>query len=204
MDYNNIMKLTTELAGKVFNIQRFSIQDGPGIRTTVFMKGCPLNCLWCSNPESQSPDSDIAHRDSLCTGCGDCIPVCEEKAIRLSPNKDRFRIKINRERCVSCGKCVDTCLAEALKAYGQTLTVDEVFDEVKRDIDFYSRSEGGVTAGGGEPLMQADFVTELFRRCREIGIHTTLDTSGHGTINALKKVLVETAGIKDIAAKITN
>ena len=185
------MRSSAVLTGNIFNIQRFSIQDGPGIRTTVFLKGCPLKCLWCSNPESQSPAPMIAHRDSLCNGCEKCIYVCAEDAIRLSKSSEKYEIKIDRERCNSCGKCIKVCTVGALKVYGQTMTIDEVFDEVRKDSDFYSNS-GGVTAGGGEPLMQADFVTELFRRCNQIGIHTTLDTCGYASITTLEKVLDET------------
>lgn len=186
------MRSSAIVTPSVFNIQRFSIHDGPGIRTTVFLKGCPLRCLWCSNPESQSPVPEVAHRDSLCTGCGDCLKVCDEEAISLSSSDVAFKIKVDREKCNNCGKCVDVCTIRALKVYGQTMSVDGVFDEVRRDIAFYSNSGGGVTAGGGEPLGQADFVAELFRRCRRIGIHTTLDTCGYSSVSALEKVLAET------------
>jgi pyruvate formate lyase activating enzyme len=186
------MKSVATIGGYVFNIQRFSIQDGPGIRTTVFMKGCPLRCAWCSNPESQNPFPEVGHRDSLCTGCGRCQEICEEMAINVTSRDTGFSIRINRERCTNCGKCIDVCMPAALQFCGQRKSVDEVFDEVKKDSLFYSNSGGGVTAGGGEPLNQADFVAELFRRCRRVGIHTTLDTSGHSSASALEKVLAET------------
>ena len=186
------MKSKKEITGSVFNIQRFSIQDGPGIRTTVFLKGCPLRCLWCSNPESQKPGPEIAHRDSLCTGCGDCLNVCEEEAIILSSNNGAFGIKIDREKCTNVGKCIDVCSAGALKVYGQTMSVDEVFDEVRRDVAFYANSGGGITAGGGEPLMQPDFVASLLKRCKRIGIHTAIDTCGYAPVSDLEKVLEQT------------
>lgn len=186
------MKSSAIVSGCVFNIQRFSIQDGPGIRTTVFLKGCPLRCLWCSNPESQSPVPEVAHRDSLCNGCGDCLKVCTPEAISLSSSDRGFQIKIDREKCNNCGKCIDVCIAGALKFYGQYMSIDEVFDEVRRDTAFYSNSGGGVTASGGEPLSQADFVVELFRQCKRIGIHTTMDTCGYASVSALEKVLPET------------
>lgn len=186
------MKSGATLTGMVFNIQRFSIQDGPGIRTTVFFKECPLRCLWCSNPESQSPFPEVAHRDSLCTGCGDCLKVCDQEAISVTTSDGAFAITIDRERCTNCGKCIDACTVGALRFYGQTMSIDEVFDEARRDMDFYSNSGGGVTAGGGEPLRQADFVAEWFRRCRGIGIHTVLDTCGYARVSALEKVLPET------------
>jgi pyruvate formate lyase activating enzyme len=183
---------STIVTGSIFNIQRFSIQDGPGIRTTVFLKGCPLKCLWCSNPESQRTVPEIAHRDSLCNGCEKCLEVCAEKAISLRLSDEKYEIKIDRERCNSCGKCVEVCTAGALKVYGQIMSIDEVFDEVRRDSQFYANSEGGVTAGGGEPLLQADFVAELFHLCKRMGIHTALDTCGYASISVLEKVLAET------------
>ena len=186
------MKSVERVIGNVFNIQRFSIQDGPGIRTTVFLKECPLKCLWCSNPESQSPFPEVAHRDSLCTGCGECLKACASGANSLSSIHGAPKIKIDRDKCINCGKCIDVCIAGARKAHGQRMSVDEVFDEIRRDISFYSKSGGGVTASGGEPLCQADFVTELFRWCRRIGIHTAIDTCGYASVTALKKVLSET------------
>lgn len=118
--------------------------------------------------------------------------MCTEEAISLSSSDGGFKIKIDREKCNNCGKCIDICTAGSLKFYGQTMSIDEVFDEVRKDTDFYSKSGGGVTASGGEPLEQSDFVAELFRRCRRIGIHTTLDTSGYSSLSALEKVLAET------------
>ena len=131
---------SSAIIGIVFNIQRFSIQDGPGIRTTVFLKGCPLECLWCSNCESQYSFPELAHRDLLCTGCGDCLKVCVEEAIRLSEGA----IKIDRKRCTNCGDCIDVCQIGALRIFGQHMTVDEVLSEVKKDGLCYLNSDGGV------------------------------------------------------------
>jgi pyruvate formate lyase activating enzyme len=186
------MKSGGTITGTIFNIQRFSVQDGPGIRTTVFLKGCPLTCLWCSNPESQSPLPEVAHRDSLCIGCGVCLKVCDRGATRLIAGEGVPRVEIDRRKCVTCGKCIEACSARARKIYGQTMTVEEVFEEIRKDIDFYSNSGGGVTASGGEPLSQADFVTELFRQSHRIGIHTTLETCGYAERSVLEKVLPET------------
>jgi pyruvate formate lyase activating enzyme len=180
------------ITGTIFNIQRYSVQDGPGIRTTVFLKGCPLRCLWCSNPESQNSFLEVAHRDSLCVGCGKCVKICTQGAIRLIADDESSRVMIDRGKCITCGKCVEGCAAEALKIYGQKMSVTEVFDEVRRDIDFYANSGGGVTASGGEPLNQPDFVRELFRRCRRIGIHTAIETCGYGSLADLERVLSET------------
>ncbi len=142
--------------GTVFNIQRFSIQDGHGIRTTVFLKSCPLVCLWCSNPESQSPLPEVAHRDSLCSGCGNCIKACAQGTISLIAGDEDSKIKIDRGKYINCRKSVDTCTAGALKVYGQTMSVAEVFNEVRRDNAFYAKTGGGVTAFGGGLLSQAE------------------------------------------------
>jgi pyruvate formate lyase activating enzyme len=169
----------------IFNIQRYSIHDGPGIRTTVFLKGCPLRCSWCSNPESQNPWLEIAHGDSLCNKCGKCVDVCPRQAISVGDNG----IKIYRDRCNNCGQCVEVCLPEALKIYGKEMTAWEVFCEVKKDAEFYRDSGGGITASGGEPLYQPTFLAALFQLCRNNGIHTAIETTGCVDPEALKQVL---------------
>jgi len=173
------------ITGTVFNIQRYSIDDGPGVRTTVFMKGCPLSCLWCSNPESQNPVPEISWRYTSCVRCGCCVMACPLKLITLENNE----ISVNRAACDRCGKCVDACVHEAMNISGKQMTVDEVFAVVKRDYDYYEASGGGVTASGGEILDKSDFVAELFRRCREADIGTCADTSGFGSPESLKKIL---------------
>jgi pyruvate formate lyase activating enzyme len=174
--------------GTVFNIQRYSIQDGPGIRTTVFLKGCPLRCRWCSNPESQNPLPEIAHRDSLCTQCGKCLEVCSPRAIKLG-NKT---VAIDRKLCNNCGKCVDVCLPGALKFFGSQMSAAEVLREVEKDVQFYRTSSGGVTVSGGDPIYQPDFVAALFRLCRDRGIETCIETTGCGSARALEKILAYT------------
>ena len=173
------------LEGIVFNIQRYSIDDGPGVRTTVFLKGCPLSCLWCSNPESQNPLPEVTWRYTSCKQCGTCINTCPQEAIAFVDGD----VRIDRAKCVRCGKCVDACVPEALSMSGKKMSVDEVFGVVKRDFDYYEASGGGVTASGGEILGQADFVAALFKRCREEGIGTCADTSGFGDPAALEKIL---------------
>lgn len=173
------------LEGMVFNIQRYSIDDGPGIRTTVFLKGCPLRCLWCSNPESQNPQPELMHRFTLCRMCGRCASVCPKHAIQLSGNQ----WSIDRKLCDVCGRCVSACWFGALKIVGDRMSVDEVLTEILKDKDFYIESRGGVTLSGGEPLFQAEFTLEFFRACKAVDIHTCLDTSGYGDEKDLKEIL---------------
>jgi pyruvate formate lyase activating enzyme len=177
-----------EITGTVFNIQRFSVQDGPGIRTTVFTKGCPLECPWCSNPESLKPYPEVAHVGPLCQQCGTCKEACDLKAISLAEKG----IRIDREKCDNCGKCVEVCTNNALKLFGKEVSVEEVFEEAIKDKLYYHSSDGGVTASGGEPLRQARFVSALFECCHEEGLHTTLDTTGHGRQSDMEMVLENT------------
>ena len=174
--------------GIIFNIQRFSVHDGPGIRTTVFMKGCPLQCRWCSNAESVNNKPELGIIRSSCNNCGRCLSVCPEEAISFDGNIIQF----NRDRCTACGECVAVCCTGALTIYGKQVTLDDVFKEVNKDKAFYGDSSGGVTVSGGEPLIQADFVTALFQRCREAGICTCLDTCGYVVTDKLKEVLAFT------------
>lgn len=161
--------------GLIFNIQRFSIHDGPGIRTTVFMKGCPLSCRWCSNPESMSGRPQLMVRDVKCAVCGACVEVCPEKAISLTAEHGR---RIDWDSCTQCLECVPACLYEALTAVGRYADVGEVVQEVIRDEVFYKNSGGGVTLSGGEPMIQYEFVRDLLAACKEQGLHTALDTTG--------------------------
>ena len=159
-------------SGIIFDIKRYAIHDGPGIRTTVFLKGCPLRCQWCANPESQKASPEIAFMPSECIGCGGCADVCPEKAMTLKkglPLRDPAS-------CVSCGSCADQCPSEALQLMGRSTTVDAVFDDISADQPFWERSGGGVTLSGGEPLMQLDFAAALLRRCHENYLHTVLDS----------------------------
>ena len=177
--------MSSNIEGIVFNIQRYSIDDGPGVRTTVFVKGCPLTCLWCSNPESQSYQPEPTWRYTSCKQCGTCVSACPSEAIRLEGGE----VLIDRSKCKRCGKCIEACVPEALSMSGKRMTVDEVFAVVKRDYDYYEASGGGVTASGGEILGQADFVAALFKQCREAGIGTCADTSGFGDKAAFEKIL---------------
>ncbi len=172
--------------GTIFDIQRFAVHDGPGIRTLVFLKGCPLRCLWCANPESVNPQPELGFIKANCDGCGKCLAACPQQAISLD---DESRPAIARERCNNCGQCSMDCSPHALIVYGREQSAEEVFNEVKRDNVFYRSSGGGVTVSGGEPLQQASFVKSLFSICREAGIPTALETCGFAPASILKEVL---------------
>ncbi len=161
--------------GLIFDIQRFSIHDGPGIRTTVFMKGCPLRCLWCSNPESQDPFPILITRDIKCTRCGECATVCPTGAIIIDNDEGRI---IDWSACTQCLECVDACKFQALNVCGKYMSIEEILEEVLRDKPFYRNSGGGVTVSGGEPLLQWEFVSELCKTFKENQLHTALETSG--------------------------
>lgn len=170
--------------GVVFDIMRFSTHDGPGIRTTVFLKGCPLACAWCHNPESQSIQPELMLRPNLCIRCGACIEACPEGAIYAEDGL----ILTDIERCILCTACSEACYAEARELVGREMSVAEVAAEVARDIPVYEESGGGVTFSGGEALMQRDFLSALLAECKRRGIHTALDTSGYAPWATLESV----------------
>ncbi|OFW58680.1 MAG: hypothetical protein A2133_08165 [Actinobacteria bacterium RBG_16_64_13] len=175
----------TSTKGTVFNIQRYSIDDGPGIRTTVFFKGCPLSCVWCSNPESQNLAPELMHRDSLCKRCFRCVEACPAGAITVGSDG----IVIDRDLCDACGECVSTCTHDAMRITGKEMSVDEVFDVVRRDADYYRDSGGGVTLSGGEVLFQPEFALALLKRFREAGFDTCVDSSGQGDTEGLRRLI---------------
>ena len=164
-----------EQKGIVFNIQKFSIHDGPGVRTTVFLKGCPLRCRWCSNPESQLSKVQVMYHSDNCTHCLKCIHTCPGKAVTEAEDG---RIRIDFNKCTGCLACVQGCPGRALTNEGEYKTIDEVVDVCMQDIDFYEESGGGVTISGGEGMMQPDFAEALVLRLKEKGIHTAIETTG--------------------------
>lgn len=171
--------------GLVFDIQHFSIHDGPGIRTTVFLKGCPLACLWCQNPESQSGSPQILTYAERCVGCGACAAVCPRGAIELREG----RAHTDRDLCTGEGACVAACQYEARLLVGRRMTAGEVLTRVQADTLFYERSGGGVTLSGGEPLAQPSFARALLQLCREAGLHTAVDTCGYASWSVARAVL---------------
>ena len=175
----------TDIKGVIFNIQKFSIHDGPGIRTTVFLKGCPLQCKWCSNPESIYGSPEVMVHDIRCIHCGECRDVCPEGAIIAIEGSQR----IDREKCTKCMECVKVCHSKALESVGRYVSVNEVLEEVAKDSLFYQNSGGGVTLSGGEPLLQWRFARGLLQRCKERGFHTALDTTGFASWDVMEDVL---------------
>ncbi len=169
------------VTGIVFDIRKYSIHDGPGIRTAVFFKGCPLDCRWCHNPEGKSFKPELLLRPARCITCGSCIEACQPDAID-------DHIQTDRSRCIACGKCTLVCPSEARELTGREVTVDAVLAEVESDRVFYERSGGGVTFTGGEPLSQPRFFLALLSACRERGLHIVLDTSGFASRKVLEEV----------------
>jgi pyruvate formate lyase activating enzyme len=160
--------------GIVTDIQRFSVHDGPGIRTTVFLKGCNLRCAWCHNPETLRPGPELQVLLARCIGCGACLEACPNGAHEVRADGERL---FHRDRCTACGACADVCYAGALVLVGREMTVEEVVAEVLEDRPFYEESGGGVTLSGGEPLVRRDFAVDILRRCRQEGLHTAVETN---------------------------
>ncbi|MTI81615.1 MAG: glycyl-radical enzyme activating protein [Firmicutes bacterium] len=173
--------------GYVFNIQHYSVHDGPGIRTLVFLKGCPLKCQWCSNPESQKNNPELAYNFNKCIGldqCNRCLKACPNGAIKKSAGNE---ITIDRQECDSCFKCADACPSHALNVFGNLMSVKEVVDKVEKDSVFYSRSGGGMTLSGGEALVQAEFTTGLLKEAKRRRINTTIETCGYANWESIEK-----------------
>lgn len=175
----------------VFDLQRFALHDGPGIRTTVFLKGCPLDCVWCHNPESKKGESQLGYLEKNCTKCGRCQSVCTEGVHQICAEGKH---EIDYKKCVQCGKCVEKCFQHALKIYGQKRSIDEILEIVMKDKDFYGRSGGGITISGGEPMLQFEGLLSLLKKAKGLGLHVCLDTSGQ----AAREKYLEVAKYVDV------
>ena len=193
------MEEKKELTGKFYDIQGFSVHDGPGIRLTLFLKGCPLRCPWCHSPESQEFYTELNWMAIKCVGtdkCGNCLTVCPHNAISLGEKKmsatgdeEIQLVTVDRDLCDNCGKCAEACTSKALYMCGTDYTVDEVMERVHRDVPFFKRSGGGVTISGGECLCQPDFLLAMLKRCKEEGIHTAVDTTGFAPWKNIEPIL---------------
>lgn len=196
------MNMGKEITGKVYDVQGFSVQDGPGIRTTVFMKGCPLRCPWCHSPESQEFHVQLSWMSTKCVGldtCTKCLDACGKGAIspgrtlKNATTQESVRhIHIDRSICDNCGDCAEVCVRNALDMCGTDFTVENLLERVLKDKPFYEQSGGGVTISGGEPLAQPEFVLRLLVRLREYGIHTAVDTTGYAQYDIIKNILPHT------------
>ena len=170
--------------GVVFDLPRFSVNDGPGIRSIVFLKGCPLSCLWCCNPESQRIEPDVMYDRKKCVGCGKCVRACRQGAI--GPEHPHW---VDRKKCIGCGECVNVCPTGALTLKGEVSTVNEVIQVLRRDTHYFRKSGGGVTLSGGEPLTQWRFARELLKACKAQGWDTAMETTGLGSEEAIDAVI---------------
>ncbi len=175
-----------ELCGNISRVQRCSLHDGPGVRTTIFFKGCPLNCLWCHNPECRLREPCLFFKSNLCVGCRRCENYCDRGGHIFKDNFHVFLRSVCPKGCVDCAK---VCLTGALETDGLKMSVGELMNVIRKDKDFYLCSGGGITASGGEPLEQFDFLRMLFKKCKEENIHTTLDTSGYTLWDKFEEIL---------------
>jgi len=177
--------LVESARGIIFEIQKMSTEDGPGIRTTVFLKQCPLKCVWCHNPESILKNPQLQWLKHKCIGCFTCLDTCKQEALSF----DKQGLHINRERCISCGECVEECPSTALTMLGKWWELEDVLYEVEKDKVYYTKSGGGITISGGEPTQQPDFVLKFLKKCKEKGISTALDTCGYASKKIYEQLL---------------
>ena len=186
MNYNNRGDiLNNSIKGIISEIERYAVKDGPGIRTVVFFKGCPLKCIWCANPETQKNTHQLMYWPTRCIGCKKCIQICPQKALSWNTTG----IMINRSNCISCNVCTNTCNSQALTMSGELKNVEEVLDTIKKDNSFYQVSGGGVTFSGGEATYQKDFLIQLAQRCKDEGISTCIETCGYASQEVYQDLL---------------
>ncbi len=171
------------------NIQHFSLHDGPGTRTTVFFKGCPLKCLWCSNPTTQNPKRELIYKKDNCLRCGKCIAACKQNALSMDTSQKLPMVRIDKNLCTACKECTEHCPADALQTIGNEYDTAALFNIIKKDILFYQNTNGGVTFSGGEMLMHHQFVSELIKQCKTLNIHTAAETSGFAPYEHVKEIL---------------
>ena len=182
------------IEGLVLDVDRFASHDGPGIRTAVFLKGCPLSCVWCHSPESQSARPELLYQDERCNACGLCPEICPEHALVMGMNGERQVAVLDRNACTACGKCVEVCYPGALRIGGAATTVGEMVRQVAADAPFFASSGGGVTLSGGEPARQPDFSYNFLLACQKLGIHTAMETTGY----ARSEVMQRLASVTDL------
>jgi pyruvate formate lyase activating enzyme len=178
------MYKTIEKRGSIFDVQRWSLQDGKGIRTTIFLNDCPLRCKWCHNPESWNSRPVLTFENENCYSCGNCIEVCKAGANTLQDGK----IKLQKHVCTLCGECVDVCSENVREIIGEEMSIDQLIKVIERDMVFYRESGGGVTFSGGEPTSQEEFLREVVKKCKELGIDTAIETCGYFQWDKLKDI----------------
>lgn len=177
-----------ERKARIFNVQKYSIYDGPGIRTLIFFQGCPLRCQWCSNPEGLERKYQVMYQEELCIDCGNCVDVCPVKIHNLAGTGGK-RHQVERQlTCVGCRRCEESCPRQAISIAGQEKTISEVLEIIQQDALFYLSSGGGVTLGGGEVTAQPEFAAHLLQECRSLGIHTAIETCGYAKLESLLKI----------------
>jgi pyruvate formate lyase activating enzyme len=172
------------MEGIIFDIQKFALHDGPGIRTVVFLKGCPLYCIWCCNPESQKLQPQISYEPAKCIGCLHCVTVCPLTALK----PDDIKVKVNFADCSACGQCLGECAANALRIHGYKTNVEKIIEEVMKDKAYFDNSGGGLTLSGGEAMIQFEFALELFRLAKNQGLHTAIETSGYAATEKFAQI----------------
>ncbi|MGE4490533.1 MAG: glycyl-radical enzyme activating protein, partial [Kiritimatiellales bacterium] len=177
------MNFNSQITGFIFNVQRFSLHDGPGIRTTVFFKGCPLHCLWCHNPESIDFDMEIGWEPRRCVLCGACIEACPAKCHHVD---EKGLHVFDRQTCTQCGRCAKVCMSQALTVVGHRRTANDILNEVLKDRRYYQRSGGGITLSGGEPSAQSVFAMELLKLAKNENLHTCVETCGQTSFRILQ------------------